>query len=184
MKALYSSKSLATLALLCTLAALTQSALAMEATEAPEEIIVTGRKSLGQLRLEIEFAQDRMFGLFNELNGDERYDIHCDAIQPLGTRISQRECIPEFLRMAKERSAKAYIAGIQSGSSIMLSDANGSFSMSVLPPQAEIEYRYPLLREKMNGLIMQNPEFAEAVGEHHRLTQELERRTSSSRDAD
>ena len=43
-------------------------------------------------------AQDRMFGLFNELNDDDRYDIECTVETVTGSLISQRVCQPEFLR--------------------------------------------------------------------------------------
>lgn len=177
-------KTLTTFALVCNLALPLwgQQAFAMEApaaSEAPEEIVVTGRQ-LRRLRIEIERAQDRMFGLFNELNDDNRYDIRCREEKAIGTLISQRMCKPEFLRAAMEQNAKAFVAGVQSFSSLMLVDANGSISFSSLPPQAVINHQYPILAEKMNALVQQNPEFAESVAKHHELQEAYKRQTSSS----
>jgi hypothetical protein len=180
------NRSLTTLALLCNLALplLGQRAVAMEAPagEVPEEIVVMGHKPLRQLRVQIELAQDRMFGLFNELNDDDRYDILCREEKRIGTLISQRVCRPEFLRAAMERNAKAFVVGLQSFSSLVLEGEMGLASFSIMPLQAEANYRYPILQEKMTALVQQNPEFAKSVAEHHELLEEYNRRTSSAPD--
>jgi hypothetical protein len=151
-------------------------AMAATAGEAPEEIIVTGTQTLTQLQLKIELAQDRMFGLFNEFNDDDRYDIQCIVETRTGTLISQRVCQPEFLRKSIELNARAFLAGKQGAGD----EAAGTTAVQSLPPQAEINYRYPLLKEKMNALVERNSAFAEAVAEHHALIEEMERRTSSA----
>jgi hypothetical protein len=146
--------------------------------EAPEEIIVTGEQSLTQLQVKIELAQDRMFGLFNELNDDDRYDIQCTVQTRTGTLISQRVCLPEFLRKAIELDGKAFLASVQGTSDE--GGITGSSAAHTAVPQAEIDYRYPILKKKMNTLAGENAEFADAVAEHHELIEEMERRTSSS----
>ena len=146
--------------------------------EAPEEIIVTGEQTLTQLQIKIELAQDRMFGLFNELNDDDRYDIQCTVETRTGTLISQRVCLPEFLRKAIEVEARAFLAGVQGTNEE--GGVSGTSAAHTAPPQSEINYRYPILKEKMNTLVGENAEFAEAVAEHHELIEEMERRTSSS----
>jgi len=155
--------------------ALIQPVLAMEA---PEEIIVTGQQSLHALELKIELTQDRMFGLFNDLNDDDNYDIRCTREAETGTRISQRVCRPEFLRKAIELNARAFLAGAQGSSSG--EQASGTGAIHSLAPQAEINFRYPILKEKMATLVERNPEFAEAVAEHQELIEEMQRRTSSA----
>lgn len=110
--------------------------------EAPEEIIVTGQQTLTQLQIKIELAQDRMFGLFNELN------------------------------------ARAFLAGVQGTNEE--GGISGTSAAHTAVPQSEISYRYPILKEKMNTLVGENAEFAEAVAEHHELIEEMARRTSSS----
>ncbi len=139
------------------------------AMEAPEERIVTGQQSLTQLQRQIDQAQDRMFGMFNELNDDDRYDIHCRKERRTGTILSQRVCKPGFLRNSTSLNANAYLATLQGGAAVSSPD-----------PQAESGYHYPILREKMNALAGQNPEFAEAVAKHYELSEELKRRTSAA----
>jgi hypothetical protein len=155
-------------------------AFAMEAPagEAPEEIIVTGRQTLSQLQVKIELAQDRMFGLFNELNDDDRYDIYCAEETRTGTRISQRVCLPAFLRLAIELNARAFIGSVQGATAE--DGASGATSVHSASPQAEITYRYPILKQKLSALVEQNAEFAKAVAEHQELIEEMQRRTSSS----
>jgi hypothetical protein len=161
--------------------ALIQPAAAMEApnTEAPEEIIVVGQQSLTQLKVEIELAQDRMFGLFNELNDDDRYDIHCFGETRTGTLIGERECKPVFLRNSMSQYGKAYLAGVQGMSAFV--GEQGMANVVAMEPQAAINHGYPILQEKMTALVEQNPEFAESVAKHHELIEEYDQRTSSAR---
>lgn len=161
---------------------LAQPAVAMEAPagEKPEEIIVTGRQSLTQLKVQIELAQDRMFGLFNALNDDDLYDIYCYGETRTGTLLSQRECRPVFLRKAMEQYGKAFLAGVQGMSAFV--GEQGFANVVAMEPQAAINRGYPILKEKMNALVEQNSEFAESVAKHHELVEEFERRTSSARD--
>ncbi len=151
------------------------SAMAMEASaaETPEEVIVTGRQTRRQLQVRIELAQDRMFGLFNELNDDDRYDIKCTVDTVTGSLISQRVCRPEFLRKTIELNARAFLAGIQ-GAVTEDGGTLGSSAAYAPVPQAEINYRYPILREKMSALVEQNSDFAAAVAEHQALLEEME----------
>lgn len=159
-----------------------QSSEVMEAPvrELPEEVIITGNQPLKQLKRQIEQAQDQMFGLFNELNDDDRYDIKCREEKPLGTRISQRVCRPVFLSSSMEQNGKAFLQGVQNMSGIIAPDGQGAGVVSTMPPQAEIVYRYPILKEKMTALVEQNSAFADSVAKHHELLEEYRKRTSSS----
>jgi hypothetical protein len=65
-----------------------------EDTETLEEVVVRGK----HLSQEIDEAENRFFGLFNELNTDDRYDTHCVYLQMTsGSRIQTRACIPGFV---------------------------------------------------------------------------------------
>lgn len=59
-----------------------------------EEIRVHGES----LARRIERAEDDFFALFNALNADDRFDVHCGqmALHP-GSMIMQRTCVPGFL---------------------------------------------------------------------------------------
>jgi hypothetical protein len=58
-----------------------------EPAETIEEIVVYGNKSLVQLRLELYKAEDAVFDLFNSLNSDDEFDVHCYKEAPIGSHI-------------------------------------------------------------------------------------------------
>lgn len=134
----------------------------------PEEITVTGQKLFIVLKQQIEEAEDLMYGLFNEMNEDDRYDIHCTWEAPLGTRIRQRVCRPEFVANADRAVAQDFLAQVQ-----------GFTATNPPPVQAEMGFHYPILEEKLKEALVESPEFADAVIRHHELREELARRTAT-----
>ena len=71
-----------------------------DADEVMDEIVVVSKKSLDQLRVELWAAEDRAYELFNELNGDNDYDIHCYREVPTGSKILRRVCRTRFEQYA------------------------------------------------------------------------------------
>lgn len=134
----------------------------------PEEITVTGQKLFSTLHKQIREAEDRMYGLFNELNSDNLYDVHCEWEAPLGTRIRQRNCRPNFFLRASEENAQAYLAQLR-----------GEPGANVIPVNAQLAFHYPILEQKMKALVAENPELLDAVLRHYELQQELDARKSS-----
>ena len=65
-------------------------------SEITEEIIVYGDKSMSVLRYEMNHAADVTFDLFNSLNSDDEYDIHCYKEASIGSHIMRRVCRPNF----------------------------------------------------------------------------------------
>lgn len=123
----------------------------------PEEVVITGRKLFRTMEREIREAEDRMYGLFNELNGDDYYDITCTWVKPPNSNVRQRQCAPAFVRDAQEDEALAYMGwGVTN------------------PTMSVAGQHYPLLEEKLREVLVEHPEFVEAVIEHHELRQELE----------
>jgi hypothetical protein len=67
-----------------------------EMQEAPpeelEEIVVYGQRSLTELRLETFRAEDDFYDLFNSMNSDDEFDVHCNRETPTGSHIGRRVC--------------------------------------------------------------------------------------------
>lgn len=59
-----------------------------------DEVWVHGKR----LADRIEEAEDAFFALYNELNDDDRFDVHCGltSLQP-GSMILKRSCVPGFM---------------------------------------------------------------------------------------
>lgn len=139
------------------------------AQELPEQVTVTGAKQLQALQFQIREAEDLMFGLFNELNGDDIYDIHCQWQTPKNTRIAQRRCEPAFVSRVREDYAKNWL-------SLLRNEAGGN----MLPDQAQVTLHYPILKQKMEALVEQSPQLLEAMERYNDLQAELQRRSTDS----
>lgn len=64
-----------------------------DATTSLDEVVVSGRSSqLDDLRQEIVQAEDQFYARFNELNQDDRFDVHCTMEAPTGSRLERRYC--------------------------------------------------------------------------------------------
>lgn len=125
-----------------------------DADEVMEEIVVVSKKSLRQLRLELFAAEDRAYELFNELNGDDDYDIHCYREAQTGSRILRRVCRTQYELDATAEAAKAFLLGIPS-----------------VAPWAEVKRKERILFEKWSQLAIERPEFLKALIELHELQQ-------------
>lgn len=103
---------LTVLLLAATAAAATSPAVPADAASASQldEFVIQGKK-LYQLRKEIVEAEDRFYKLYNELNQDDDYDVHCSKQAQLGSRLTERVCKPEFYSEAETEYAAAMFRG-------------------------------------------------------------------------
>jgi hypothetical protein len=111
-----------------------------------DEIIVRGRTAEA-LRLEIERAEETVFARFNEINSDDRFDIHCKSQVPTGRHIPARVCAPNYLRDAEANHAKAILTGI------------GDPQAAV----AEGHYRHLELEQEMHRLVLEDEKLLRAM---------------------
>ena len=126
-------------------------------SETIEEIVVRGEKSLIQLRLELNRAEDKAFDLFNSLNSNDEYDIHCYMEAPTGSRIKRRVCRANFVVDATTNVAKAFQLGLPSNSD-----------------WAAVQLKYKHLQEEMEALVVERPEFFDALSEFSEAKKALE----------
>lgn len=139
----------------------------------PEEVEVIGRRPLYELREEAYKAQDAVYALYNELNTDDLYDVHCRWEEPLGTNIRHRVCRPVFLDQATRARGQDFYANV--------TGQGMNFA-----PTVEIEFarHQPIFREKLEEAVRSNPELAAAMREHQILLQELKERSSTAATSD
>lgn len=88
-----------------TVAAAAESAI----SDLPE--VVVESKWLAEMRKDIIRAEDRFLALFNELNTDDDFDVHCTIDVPTGTRLTQRVCRAQFIETAQADWARAQFNG-------------------------------------------------------------------------
>ena len=77
-----------------------------------DEIIVHG-KALEKLKLRIKRAEDDVYTRFNEINGDDSYDIHCYERAFTGSRIKKHVCMSNAARAADIAIAEASVRALQ-----------------------------------------------------------------------
>ncbi len=74
-----------------------------------DEIIVRGQR-LADFRAEMEKARERAYDIFNDLNSDDDFDVHCRDEGRTGTRSTQRVCRPRFESRISSAAAQEYLA--------------------------------------------------------------------------
>lgn len=138
--------------------------LAQESNEAnlPEEIIVNAPESLRNLRLEINRAQEAMFNVFNELNDDDRFDIHCEYVRRWQSKIREQVCGPAYLKTAQEQEVNLLLN--QFGH---VSAEKGGAGVT------QMDHYNAMLEEKMKAVFEEHPQFREALDDYNSLTEYL-----------
>ena len=129
-----------------------------------EDVTVIGQNSIGSLRYEVDFAADRMYEIYNELNTDDDFDIHCLWNAPTGSRIKRKLCTP------------VYVENLQAmATQYALYDMDNSGITGIYIDYTEIAIYDAKLRENMKRLILENPSLFDAAVEHVELREELKR---------
>lgn len=135
--------------------------MAAEAATTPEEITVYTKMSLRKLRLETNRAQEAMFNVFNEANGDDRLDIHCDYVKRTQSQIREYICEPIFLKNAKEQEVNLFLRGIGGEDGGHAGAQGGGAGMT------QVDYFNALLQEKMESVYQEDPAFRDAMNEYN-----------------
>ena len=134
--------------------------------ETMEEITITGQKQIFSLRKQIILAEDRAFKLYNELNDDDTYDIHCTMEAPIGSNLKRRICVPNFYWRATADNASEFLGLI-----------GGYSNYSAPSPSAKsvFAYQYPILKDKVRELAKKSPELLDALRKNFELNEELKK---------
>lgn len=117
-----------------------------------EELEVIGKRSLLTFRFEMHRAEDRMYAMFNELNGSDDLDVICDTRPRGGSHIAQRQCVRRYMKEAQARNAIDGLRGYAPfKSTVQLWGENQSY--------------HAQFSEQVNKLMAGNPEFVTAIAE-------------------
>ncbi len=140
---------------------------------ADDEIIVYG--SIPELRRQLLRARDAMFARFNEINSDDKFDIHCYSEPHTGTLIKVERCVPNYQRKLESSYAQAF-----------LEQSRGEAG---IPPEAywgDMTFWNGKLSEEWRRLANEDPEFEKTMQRFGSARTALDRLTpsffSSSRD--
>ena len=70
-----------------------------------DEVIVPGTRP-ENLRVEIERLQAAVYDRWNMLNSRDEFDIQCRSLEPTGSNIPVRTCVPKFVIEAESRATR------------------------------------------------------------------------------
>ncbi|MET0280379.1 MAG: hypothetical protein ABW278_04545 [Steroidobacteraceae bacterium] len=129
----------------------TKQARAPENLEELDEATVEATK-LWQMREKMVALEERFYALYNDLNKDDDFDVHCAMEAPLGTRLKKRVCRIEYFENAQAEEAQALLGGY-----------------SAPPADLVLMSRYPDFTKTMLGLINGDPRLRKLVREREAL---------------
>jgi hypothetical protein len=124
------------------------------ATDPPDEITVTGQRSLSTLDRDIGMATEKFWELLNGALDDPQFEVTCGRVVETGTRISERTCMTRFARDEITHWAQAFLRGVPDD------------------PQPRIARKNRELNRKIVEAVNTRPELRAAVEELARLKQE------------
>lgn len=83
-----------------------------EATPPIDEVIVSGTRTLADLRKEMRVLEDRFLAKYNELNKEPEFAINCAEEATVGSRFVNHVCRPKYVDTAlrKEATGEAFSA--------------------------------------------------------------------------
>ena len=131
-----------------------------------DEITVIGEKTITAIKAQIVSADRRMYGLFNEMNMDREYDIHCRLERIYNSNRKERICQPAFEQGILEESWYDLSTYTDAGR-----------------PEAELRHKREILRQKMTEYAEKNPALKKAIFERAQLQRKLRDARSGKRGA-
>lgn len=135
-----------------------------------EEIRVISNRSLIMLKRQVLQAEVDMFNLFNELNDDDEFDIHCRMEARIGSLIKKQICRPNYIYTATSQEALSFH---YSNSQTGVNGSSPSYSIQTATSvPTTIQYNSEILEEKIDAAIQQNPELLEMIQDFEFATEE------------
>ena len=116
-----------------------------------DELQVVGKK-LYRIRMGAVDVEDRFYALYNDLNQNDEFDIHCRIEAPTGTLLKYRICRLALYEKALEEEARGFFTGDT-------------------PPPAQLVALARLTDYKQNALalINSNPQLRELIRQREEL---------------
>lgn len=131
----------------------------------PEEITVFSPAALKNMRIELERAEEAMFNVFNELNDDDRFDVHCYNPKRYGSKIRQRQCMPNYYLRILEEEAELVLA--RAGHVAVMTNGIGV---------SDLERFNAIFKDIVQETINTRPEFIEALSHFEMLKENYDAR--------
>jgi hypothetical protein len=115
------------------------------------DIVVRGRRR-EQLRIEVEIAQEALYARFNDINSDDRFDIHCYSEQRYASKMKERRCQSNSWREQEANIGEETLRAMR-----------GEASPGDQQFRSEQLYVEQLIFDEMRRLALQDDELKKAV---------------------
>jgi hypothetical protein len=141
---------------------------AASAQETPEEVIVRGRR-LADFRIEVELARERAYDIFNEINSDDDFDVHCVLEDRTGTRMRGQVCRAQFEGRISSRAAKEYMSALKwvcpfgVTQACIFSEASSGAISRAQGVESEALNKRKELNQEIVRLANEDPRFGQAI---------------------
>jgi len=135
--------------------------------ELPEEVVITGDRSLGQLHTRMLEAEKKAYDLFNQFNDEKRFRISCNQHRPTGSLLKNQICQAEFEREATRGHARDYWENLRA-----LYDPYSPYSdphVAAPAQEAMIASQQREYRKKLKQVAEEQPEFLDAIIQYSEL---------------
>ena len=123
--------------------------------ETIDETVVVGQKSLAELRRDVYEAEEDFYSVYNKLNDDKEYDVHCFYEKPTGTHLKNHVCRARFVTKA-----------FSSNTARNRNDLSRVANQNANPALAEKTAKFQV---KLETLIDTNPELQAALVQYNTL---------------
>jgi hypothetical protein len=149
-----------------------------------EEVKVIGRR-MAALRLKITNARLNVYDIWNTLNTDDEFDMHCYLRKTTGSLIKQRICVAQFAEAAMQDTAKWAWLGLGTNGQPTNTNTGATAGIGGTGSpltQGGIAAKNRQLRDKMLELANRHPELNAAIFDLKGLVDEYAEATRSCGD--
>jgi hypothetical protein len=146
--------------------------------ETPDEVVVTGKR-LSELRVEVQNARKRAYDIFNQINSDNDFDVHCGDQTRIFSHAKVFVCRPQFEKRIEAQAAREYLDGLlvscrgEGGvtQECMFSAAGQRGLARAAGAESPLGGKRQQLNEEIVRLANQDPRFAQAILDFYAASQ-------------
>ena len=150
-----------------------------------DEVIVTGKR-IGELRLAVEKARERAYGIFNAINSTNDFDFVCSEETRQFSRAKTRTCRPRFESRITSTAAKEYMSALtmtcpadpRDGFINWQECMTGKYAQRGLARAQAVSGEAPGLHEQLEDEILrlagENDQFAQAILDFYTAQQQYD----------
>ena len=152
--------------------------------QADDEVVVTGKR-VGQLRVAVEKARERAYGIFNAINSSNDFDFVCSDETRTFSRAKTRVCRPRFESRITSAAAKEWMSAIamtcpadSSGFVAFQACMTGAYAQRGQSRAQAVAGEAPGMHDRLNDEILrlagENDQFAQAILDFYAAQQEYD----------